>query len=547
MKKIVYFALMALLFVSCHKDPEIDFDIKSPKAESVYYTDSNIVFSSNLNSQNLVWTSSIDGELGTGPQFVKKLSEGEHRITLYHTQALTEKYVDITVKEKKSSKKLNYALMQNTQNSYSGSDSELNKGIFVLDGNVKDFELTVAETDYSKEENSVDSDFRKDIVINAVSQKVISPSNKPSYSRQADEENKDFMVVNTVTQMDCHDVTARLIYSSENLQVYLDESYDDSESIIDCVKEFEERAYKRVVSIWGKCSDINNDGKFTLLFTPWLNQENVAVGFFNQNDFFAHNDDVTSESYNPFSNQMDICYVAVPDEADVNYSNSSLIATMAHELTHAVNFSTKVYKKLLSGNENAPRMEIFLDEGLAHLTESLIGYGESGGNLKFVDRYVKKSYLYSFCSSDVYGQTDSIYQRGAMTMFLYYLFCKKSGIQWSGNNIVENDGIDFLNKIVTAEDCGWQAIGEAYGSNTDTLFTDFCIDIFEKDMKEIFDFETEDPFTKEKIFYCENITPVNYQNKLTLVSYSITKFDLTGAADLEVNCESLSGNAYFVY
>ena len=70
--------------------------ITSPLADSEYNVGDNVIFEGsgtdaedgNLTGASLVWTSSIDGELGTGALFVlDNLSEGDHAITLTATDS----------------------------------------------------------------------------------------------------------------------------------------------------------------------------------------------------------------------------------------------------------------------------------------------------------------------------------------------------------------------------------------------------------------------------------------------------------------------------
>ncbi|HAL18644.1 MAG TPA: hypothetical protein DCO86_03370 [Spirochaetaceae bacterium] len=75
------------------------------------------------------------------------------------------------------------------------------------------------------------------------------------------------------------------------------------------------------------------------------------MGFFNPADIFANDAAASSDGYNPFSNGA--------------------------------------YRRYVQGDKTAKQMETFLDEGLSHLTESLVGHGNSGGNVLFVNRYLK--------------------------------------------------------------------------------------------------------------------------------------------------------------
>jgi hypothetical protein len=171
---------------------------------------------------------------------------------------------------------------------------------------------------------------------------------------------------------------------------------------------------------------------------------------------------------------MDIIYIAVPDSSsDSSYSQASIIATIAHEVTHGSTFSEKTWKRHLSGNMDAQREDLFLDEGWSHLTENLCGYGVSGGNVQFLRRYFDDTAAYSFCTANRYGQDDSAGMRGAITLFLSWLFWRQGGMTWDSadpSRLVDTGGIVFLRRMLASTTTGWESIGQAYGESTDTLF-----------------------------------------------------------------------------
>ena len=545
MNKPVIFLLIFLSIISvssCKKDPSVDFAITSPKSNWTYYEDTPVVFSSNLNSENLIWTSSIDGRIGTGSGFSKILSYGKHTITLEYEITGASKTVQIEVQEKASK---TIKLLQESGNTYSKTSDRSSLGLFSLEGKIDGLQITF-ETD-SINPASVNKqclELKRDVVIQ---NDGITSIIKKSSLRNAVAlvpESRAFKVINTITQADCHEISANLIDTTDNFYVYADSSLsdDDISTIKNCVAKFEKNCFYKVLSIWGDCEDINGDGKFTLLFAPCINDEGIAVGFFNQNDFFAADDDE-----NPFSNEMDICYVAVPDESKSSYCFNSIIATLAHEITHAINFSKKTYAKVKLNSEDNAIMETFLDEGLCHLTESLCGYGVTGGNMNFVNHYLSKSPYYSFCSTDINGSSDSVYQRGAMALFLYYLFCQEGGMDYNADNSIKDEGgISFLNRIISSEYYDWKAIGEAAGTNTDYLFREFCTKLLTNSMEDIFDFSKTDPVTDEKIFKCDELSIFSSSDISKLLEYSIMKIE-SESSNSTITWNEISGNCYLVW
>jgi hypothetical protein len=230
----------------------------------------------------------------------------------------------------------------------------------------------------------------------------------------------------------------------------------------------------RIETLWGKAADIDGDGRVAVLFTGTLNEEQVAIGYFNPADFFERNDDAASGAYNPSSNETDIIYAAMPDpDPGSAFSAENVIATIAHEMAHAATFTAKTWGRIMDGNARAAREELFLDEGWSHLAENLCGLGVSGGNIKFLKRFLDDTPAYSFCGPNSHGQEDSAGMRGAITLFLSWLFWKSGGMAWEDSNpaaLVDTGGISFLRRMAESPGTGWESIGEAFGMPVRMLF-----------------------------------------------------------------------------
>lgn len=548
MKKLpeLFCIVLSLVLTSCIREVQVDFEIRSPKVNWSYISDKEIDFISNLNSEKLEWSSSVDGVLGSGPSLKKKLSAGNHKISLTYLPSGKVKTVDIIVKEAVA-EEVKVHLLQESMN---GKVMEINRnniGVISINGSAKKFSV-LSEIQNKNDRSACDLVLR-DFVCKSDDLKKIVLTESVCNRQIEIQKHRSFKLINTINQMEAHDIDADIILESENFYVYVDQEVTDYDAILKCMKKIEDIVYPRVVSLWGECADIDANGKVTILFSPRINAEGVAVGFFNQKDFFTRNTDIKSDTYNPYSNEMDILYVCIPSEENANYNESSICATVGHELTHAINFSEKTYKKVMNGEESGV-IEVFLDEGLSHLTESLIGLGETGGNQKFVNKYLSNTARHSFCDYDTYGNMDSIYQRGAMSLFLYYLFNKAGGFSWrdSGRQLNDEGGISFLRKIILSSDCGWKAIGDAFGVNTDELFYEFSKDILSKHMSEIFDFSNTDIITGEKIFECDDISASDIDDAYDIVKYSIIKFDSLNEGYIRIgwNDATLSGNIYFL-
>jgi hypothetical protein len=313
---------------------------------------------------------------------------------------------------------------------------------------------------------------------------------------------------------------AELYYQSERLNVWIPETAAIEPAVTAAlITAVETRIIPRIETIWGWPADIDEDGRFALLFAPTINEERLAVGFFNPADFFERNIDTTSSSYNPASNEMDILYTALSETEDgSSYSPESIIAAIAHELTHAATFTVKTWIRMQNGDSRAAREELFLDEGWSHLTENLCGFGVSGGNIRFLNRYLDDTAQFSFCGANRNGQEDSAGVRGAMTLFLSWLFWKSGGMEWDALNpvaLIDTGGIAFLKRMVTSAETGWESIGNAFGKPTPTLFNEMLNEINNYRMNgRVYQYKT-DPLTSEAVDFFVNMGIVNSSQTMT--------------------------------
>jgi hypothetical protein len=126
--------------------------------------------------------------------------------------------------------------------------------------------------------------------------------------------------------------------------------------------EYDEKIYPIIVEAFGsdaimEHSDMNGDGKLTLLLLDIKDEFSVSgaytAGYFSSNDLF-------SSSSNSPSNERDMIYV---DTHPSTLCSQDSYATIAHELQHFINFSTRSSK-----GDNRP-MDIWVDEGLSAAAE----------------------------------------------------------------------------------------------------------------------------------------------------------------------------------
>ena len=471
--KFVFLVFMfVFLFSACKniQNQEINYSIITPKAEWNYYSDSLITLSTNLNSNEMTWYSDKEGFLGNGNGFTVKLCPGLHNVQAVFRD--NQKSVLIYVEKRiiSSGQTFRYLVNSNHQ-PLSIPDGVYKPALVALDGSINQFSIN---------KNPSDTELKRDIHIacNTEGKKIMSKSSRTAgkliYSLN---DEKKFYVINTKNQsLEPHEIPAKVIHISDSYVVWYPKNpYEYSninveENSLDlCIMEIENRIIPRLKTIWGQLPDIDNDGKISFLFTPTINEEETAIGFFNPEDFYAR------DSAAPFSNEMDLLYIAVPEADKFSYSVKCISATIAHELTHAINYNIKTYSRELKRISNPPIEETFLDEAMSHLSESLCGYGISGGNISNLSYYLNNLEKYSVCETDFMGNDDTNGRRAAATLFLSWLFWKKGGITWNIDNpleIVDRGGIYFLQALVESEGTGWENIGNIYGLKTDIPYAE---------------------------------------------------------------------------
>ncbi len=192
-------------------------------------------------------------------------------------------------------------------------------------------------------------------------------------------------------------VAAELRAVGRHCQVYVDRNHRDraglQPTVEDAVRTFDEAVYPLARRQLGQVLDVDRDGRFTILFTPWLarlQKGKVALGgFVRGSDFYR---DVAA----PFGNHCDMMYL----NTDLK-PGPHLRTLLAHEYTHAVVFSEHVFGEYLpvAGRRDE---ESWLNEALAHMAEEAHGY--SWSNLDYrVSAFLNAPQRYRLVVPDYYG------------------------------------------------------------------------------------------------------------------------------------------------
>lgn len=561
MNRFFCICIIGLFFISCKnpiKERDFNFKITSPQENWIFYTDFPILFSTNIRDSEINWYSSLDGFLGKGNGFSFILSEGNHIIS---AKSLDRKAsVEITVL---SNKLRNESILTYRINKLN-QDLHVQKGnykslIYSFAGSAKKIGFSNTErksSNYNQntfQSNFIQKDFSLKQFVPLSKLKICEKTNKNRSVVAENQTRKKFYVINTKNQLEKpHILKAEIFYSGNSYTIWKPVDIKLNEELINQLKSnFENIIFPRTQKIFGTWADVDGDGKITILLCPSINQEKVAIGYFNPADLFTKNEDFSNESYNPYSNEMDIVYLAVPEISDAgSYGINSISATLAHEFTHAITFNQKTFKHLLKGNKNRSQEELFLDEGLSHLSENLCGFSVSGGNIAFLSHFFNDTASISFCKENIYGQNDSVGNRGAMVLFLSWLYR------------ISPNGNAFLQKILSSENFGWNCIGEAYGTPTDSLFKTFIEDIAIAYKNNLSFISEIDSVTGEPLhIFCnmgeynfgDNVYSIkfpklyNATEKIDVLPYSfclLNQFDFENIFSLKTECTSITDSVF---
>lgn len=247
-------------------------------------------------------------------------------------------------------------------------------------------------------------------------------------------------------------VTGELRAVGTHCQIYVDRGEPDpgrlNATIGDLKHTFDDIVYPQACRSLGRALDVDRDGRFTILLSPWLGKLSdgkVAIdGFVRGSDFYR---DLGA----PFGNRCDMLYLnsAVKPGAHLR-------ALLAHEFTHAIIFSEHVFGDYQS---RLPRMdeESWLNEGLSHLAEDLNEAGWS--NLDYrVSAFLNAPERYQLVVGDYYGAGlwRSHGHRGATYLFL----------RWC----VDRHGPELLKRLIQTNRNGVDNLEAATGETLADLF-----------------------------------------------------------------------------
>jgi hypothetical protein len=149
--------------------------------------------------------------------------------------------------------------------------------------------------------------------------------------------------------------------------------------------EFDSLAYPVDTANFGAPTDLDTNQRVVAFYTRAVNELSppassvIVLGYFTARDLFS-----SAPESCPRSNEGEMFYMMVPDPTGAVNSNvrtvsqvrGSTVGTMAHELQHLINASRRIY---LNGPWSGSLEEVWLNEGLSHISEELMFYRTSVG------------------------------------------------------------------------------------------------------------------------------------------------------------------------
>jgi hypothetical protein len=258
-------------------------------------------------------------------------------------------------------------------------------------------------------------------------------------------------------------VTAEVRCVEERVVWYLDvevmentpEAMTDADIATSCAQF--NTVIEKADGLIGSTSDMNGDGKLTVLQTAAVNRQGalgggIITGYFLATDLYPRG------ANNAVSNAQEMIYIMTPDptgqyglSVSRELALENLIpAVLPHELQHAINFNEHVLERGATPEEN------WLNEGLAHLFEDVLGYGQENPS-----RY--DLYLQSPASNRIVTPwSPNLSERGGIFLFLRYLYEQHGDPEAFLRALVQTEsrGVDNVEAAFASADATFDQFGE---------------------------------------------------------------------------------------
>ncbi|MEM7181496.1 MAG: peptidase MA family protein [Spirochaetota bacterium] len=263
----------------------------------------------------------------------------------------------------------------------------------------------------------------------------------------------EFWARNLISGASSYCVKASLVGESTNIKLYLEDGLTTTMDYTEIVTAFESKIHPVSVSAFGSPSDINNDGKITVLILDVrdgaTSNSGFVAGFVDPINFFA---DSTAISVR--SNQMEILYMdgneldALRQREIANGLPDTFLSTLAHELQHLIRYP----------NQDTSNTDLtWIDEGTSEVASDITGYGPQTSRMECF-----RGASTSSCSGGVNG-TSLISWSNTLTDYSFAYAFMKYLYQISGSSNTQR--YEFLKSTV---------VGSVRANTTSALMSAFA-------------------------------------------------------------------------
>lgn len=283
---------------------------------------------------------------------------------------------------------------------------------------------------------------------------------------------------------------------------------------------FDDPIYPTVAGAFGEPSDIDGNGRVTILFTPIINEltpRNSAS--FIAGYFYGY--DLTTQ---PSSNRAEIFYSLVPDpegkHGDIRNKQRILEIVppvLAHELQHMVHFNQRVLRF------DVAQESLWLSEALAHHAEELVGDAlEARGDHSLardfrISNYIRAGeYLRDPSRISIIAGVapGSLAQRGGAWLFLKY--------------ITEHyGGATLLRRLTQTTESSVQNVVAQTGRSWSSLFGNWSIAIWADDAPELSGVAVDPLHTIPDLNLRQQLSPIGFT--LAPLRVAVGDFAVNGA------------------
>ncbi len=224
----------------------------------------------------------------------------------------------------------------------------------------------------------------------------------------------------------------------------------------DAITTFDDSILPAARDRFGPARDVDGDGRFTILFSSWLDH---LGGGRHAVDGFVRVADLDATVPAPFGNRCDMMYLNAGLQA-----GPYLRTIIAHEYMHAVVYTRKSLEHPRD-NQPGPEEESWIDEAMAHLVEESHGFSTSNIDYR-VSAYFSDPERYRLVVDD-YFAADLFRSHGCRGCT--YLF-----LRWC----VARYGPDLLTRLATSGRRGIPNIEASTGSSFASLFRRWSVATF---------------------------------------------------------------------